>query len=170
MFAGSQPQDRLPDWYRAADLMVLPSLSEGLPNVLREAGACGTPFVASNVGGIPELADSQCDRLVPVGDVAALAEAMATGLSRERPVVRAAKSKSWAESADALVDVIRPLVAASQHVDHPWWISKTRTITPAPHGRSRRCLRKFIDPPLALGHGRVRLELSERLNVLQDFV
>ncbi|MBX0285480.1 glycosyltransferase family 4 protein [Halomicroarcula sp. F28] len=40
----------MPDYYRAADLVVHPSLIEGLPNVLLEAAACGTPTVARNVG------------------------------------------------------------------------------------------------------------------------
>ena len=56
-FVGPKLHEELPAWYRAADLTVLPSRSEGLPNVLRESLACGTPFVASNVGGIVEIAD-----------------------------------------------------------------------------------------------------------------
>lgn len=52
-------------WYRAADVLVLPSVSEGVPNVLLEAAACGTPFVASNVGGIPEVAEAGRGILVP---------------------------------------------------------------------------------------------------------
>lgn len=43
--------------YRAADLFVLPSLSENLPNTIMEAMACGVPCVAFNVGGIPEMID-----------------------------------------------------------------------------------------------------------------
>jgi glycosyltransferase involved in cell wall biosynthesis len=76
VFAGSRPNDQLPDWYRAADLTVLPSRSEGIPNVLRESLACGTPFVASRVGGIPEIAAHGPHRLVPPGDVGRLADAL----------------------------------------------------------------------------------------------
>jgi glycosyltransferase involved in cell wall biosynthesis len=78
---GPRPHDRLPDWCRAADLFVLPSYSEGLPVVLLEAVACGTPFVASRVGGIPEIAHLGPSRLVPAGDAAALAEAIRAGLA-----------------------------------------------------------------------------------------
>ena len=73
---GSQSPAQLADWYRAADLSVLASLSEGVPNVLMESIACGTRFVASNVGGIPEIADPHLDRLVPAADPAALADAI----------------------------------------------------------------------------------------------
>lgn len=73
---GAVPHDALPDWFRAADVTVLPSLSEGVPNVLLESIACGTPFVASRVGSIPEIADDACDRLVPPGQPEALAAAI----------------------------------------------------------------------------------------------
>ncbi len=72
----AQPQNQLPEWYRAADLTVLPSLSEGVPNVLMESIACGTPIVASDVGGIPEVADNKHDRLVPAASPVALADAI----------------------------------------------------------------------------------------------
>lgn len=73
---GSQSQSQLVEWYRAADITVLPSLSEGVPNVLMESMSCGTPFVASDVGGIPEIADSRHDRLVPPASPVALADAI----------------------------------------------------------------------------------------------
>ena len=73
---GGQPQSALADWYQAADVVVLPSLSEGIPNVLLEAMACGTPFVASNVGGIPEIADPLVHSLVPPGEPSGFANAI----------------------------------------------------------------------------------------------
>ena len=74
-FAGNVAHDALPDWYRAADCVVLPSRSEGVPNVLLEGLACGTPFVASAVGSIGELVDTE-SATVPVEDIAALTVAL----------------------------------------------------------------------------------------------
>lgn len=82
-FVGPVSPDALGAWYRAADLFVLPSISEGVPNVLLEAKACGLPFAASAVGGIPEIAEPELDRLVPPGDAEALARAV-TELIAER--------------------------------------------------------------------------------------
>lgn len=64
--------DRLIPW---ADVMVLSSYTEGLPNVALEASAAGVPVVATAVGGNPEVVrDSQTGFLVPAGDPLALAE------------------------------------------------------------------------------------------------
>jgi glycosyltransferase involved in cell wall biosynthesis len=73
---GPRPHAQLPDWYRAADVFVLPSRSEGVPIVLLEAAACGTPFVASRVGGIPEITHLGIHQLVPPGASAELASAL----------------------------------------------------------------------------------------------
>src|SRR6202012_5610727 len=74
-FVGPRDPEQIGDWYRAADLTVLSSHSEGLPNVLRESVACGTPFVATDVGGVREIA-GETDRLVPPANPAALADAI----------------------------------------------------------------------------------------------
>ena len=50
-------EQRIVDVYNAADVFVLPSLSENLPNTIMEAMACGVPCVAFKVGGIPEEID-----------------------------------------------------------------------------------------------------------------
>jgi teichuronic acid biosynthesis glycosyltransferase TuaC len=115
VFPGVVAHDRLPDWYRAADFTLLPSLSEGVPNVLRESLACGTPFVASRVGGIPELAEGPANRLVPPGDPAILAEVLARVLTEPRPLEPVgSRSAGWDESAEGLLRVLRPLVRAGQ--------------------------------------------------------
>lgn len=75
-FVGRVAPAALATWYRAADLTALPSRSEGIPNVLLESMACGTPFIAFDVGGIREIAPEPA-ALIPAGDVAAFASALA---------------------------------------------------------------------------------------------
>jgi glycosyltransferase involved in cell wall biosynthesis len=109
-FVGAVDQTRLPDWYRAANLTVLPSRSEGVPNVLRESLACGTPFVATRVGGVHEVSNGTANPLVPPGDPVALADAIADSLAAP-PAGTAADSLSWEQSARQLLAVLDPLVA-----------------------------------------------------------
>ena len=58
------------------DVFVMPSFTEGTPNSIIEAMANGKPIIASAVGGIPDMINSESGILVPPGDAAALAEAM----------------------------------------------------------------------------------------------
>ncbi len=75
MFVGHQSD--LAPWYALADVMVLPSHSEGSPNVLLEAMAAGVPCVATAVGGVPEIATNELNALlIPKENPAALAHAM----------------------------------------------------------------------------------------------
>lgn len=66
--------------FRLGRLVVVPSLAESLPYVVLEAAAAAVPLLATAVGGIPEVFGPQSGRLVPPGDVSALAGAMAQAL------------------------------------------------------------------------------------------
>jgi L-malate glycosyltransferase len=69
----------LVDWYAAADVVVLPSLSEGFPFVLLEALAMSCPVVATNVNGVPEIIRDNCTGvLVPPRNPKALEAALRT--------------------------------------------------------------------------------------------
>ncbi|MGA7937805.1 MAG: glycosyltransferase family 4 protein [Kovacikia sp.] len=69
--------DQLSQIYSAADIFVLPSLEDNLPNTMLEAMSCGTPVVAFDVGGIPEVVmDRITGRLVPLRDAYQLGDAI----------------------------------------------------------------------------------------------
>jgi glycosyltransferase involved in cell wall biosynthesis len=75
-------REDIADILAAADVVVLPSLSEGFPFVLLEALAMGCPVVASRVNGVPELIeDHKTGLLVPARDPHALAMAIQEVLS-----------------------------------------------------------------------------------------
>jgi len=82
-FAGYIKDEDLPDYYRQADLFILPAITdqqsdtEGLGVVLLEAQACGTPCIASQVGGISDtMLEGATGLLIPANDSAALAAAI----------------------------------------------------------------------------------------------
>jgi glycosyltransferase involved in cell wall biosynthesis len=80
---GTRPHAELGRWFGAADVSVLATRSEGWPNVLLESLACGTPVVAANVGGVPEIVrDGRDGFLFPVTDTAALTVALGRALDR----------------------------------------------------------------------------------------
>jgi glycosyltransferase involved in cell wall biosynthesis len=81
---------------RSIDVFVLPTLAEGTPNSIMEAMAYGVPVIASAVGGIPDMIAPDTGLLVPRGDLAALAGAMAElarNASRREAMGRAARAR-----------------------------------------------------------------------------
>ncbi len=72
------PHEAIPEWLRSLDVFVLPSVSEGCPNILMEAMASGLPCVATRTGAVEELIEDRVSGLlVPWGDARALAGALA---------------------------------------------------------------------------------------------
>lgn len=76
-FMGAMPAREA---FSLARVVVMPSWHESLPYVALEAAAAGMPLIATKVGGVPEIFGSLSSRLVPPGDVPALAAALARAL------------------------------------------------------------------------------------------
>ena len=109
-FLGSVPHDRLPRIYAAADVMALPSSSEGLANAWVEALACGTPIVISDVGGARELLDRPEAGEIVDRDPEAIAAAVGKILYSppEREAVRdTALRFTWTANGDTLLHHLR---------------------------------------------------------------
>ena len=117
-FRGPQPQLALPDYYRAADLCLVPSYHESFGMAALEAMACGAPVVASRVGGLATtIQDGVTGVLVPPRDDVALAAAIKSllgdGARRAalgRQGARWAQSFAWPSVTRALLDVYEELV------------------------------------------------------------
>jgi D-inositol-3-phosphate glycosyltransferase len=74
-FLGAQRQDQLPYFFAAADMCILPSRYESFGMVALEAMACGTPVIASKVGGLASfIQNGMSGLLIPEGDEVSLAE------------------------------------------------------------------------------------------------
>ncbi|MCB9169457.1 MAG: glycosyltransferase [Flavobacteriales bacterium] len=96
-------------YYAAADLFVLPSLAENLPNTIAEAHCCGTPVVAFRVGGIPEQIDPDNGILVAPRDVndlrAGIDEALDRSWNNERIAGKAASRYDGRAVAQAYLEL-----------------------------------------------------------------
>jgi glycosyltransferase involved in cell wall biosynthesis len=84
-FLGSLPRDDVLRLFRAADASLLPSAWENFPHTVVESLAVGTPVIATEVGGVPEVVrDGRNGLLVPPEDPTALAEAIDRLLGDDR--------------------------------------------------------------------------------------
>jgi D-inositol-3-phosphate glycosyltransferase len=106
-------QERLADWYRAADIALVPSYNESFGLVAVEAQACGTPVVAARVGGLATAVRHGVSGLLVDGhDPADYATACASLLERPgllehmRPAARAhAEQFGWGATAERIVGI-----------------------------------------------------------------
>ena len=121
-FLGSQPQDQLPVFYSAADLVAVPSRYESFGLVAVEALACGTPVVASRVGGLKFTIDEGvAGLLAPWGDSQAFADAFSRILGDpeyQRLLAGNARASverfSWPSVASSIAQVYQRLAAGQR--------------------------------------------------------
>lgn len=135
VFTGSLDHEVLPLYYTAADVCVIPSHYEPFGLVAIEAMACGTPVVASNVGGLKfTVVPEETGLLVPPQDSEAFAGAIdrilgdelwATKL-RKQACERVTQNFSWTGSAIQLSDLYRRLLAQSILDEGFWDLSQPR--------------------------------------------
>jgi len=108
---GAVPPEALAGYMAAADVFCLASSREGWPNVVHEALACGTPVVATDVGGVPEMIPSmRFGLVVPPGDPARLEAALGQALRTDwdRDAIAAwGKSRNWEQVAAEAVEQLQ---------------------------------------------------------------
>ena len=127
------------------NVFVMPSFSEGTPNSIVEAMACGKPIIASDIGGVADMIGNDAGVLVPCGDAKALSETMIR-MAQDRELRdetgRRAKErylKLFAPSAvvPLLLDSYRRVIATANNDDelnghHPWASHSSRNFNKPP--------------------------------------
>jgi D-inositol-3-phosphate glycosyltransferase len=122
LFLGKRAQETLPYYYSAADMLIMPSYYESFGMVALEAMACGTPVIASQVGGLPYLVqDGKTGFVVPGGNPDALVEPLNRLMNdealREKMGYQAAeyaRKYSWDLIARQIADVYNKLLKSPQ--------------------------------------------------------
>ncbi|AZQ82857.1 glycosyltransferase family 4 protein [Colwellia sp. Arc7-635] len=106
---GSVPLAQVAEHIRRANVLVLPSYREGVPNVLLEAFAGGTPVISTRVGGIPEVVNENVGLLIDAKNDVQLAQAMEQALSIEwsvEAILQHASQFDWQKNVDHVLEKI----------------------------------------------------------------
>ena len=114
IFLGHVPQRDLARYYVHADAVLLMSSMEGMPNVILESLACGTPVIATSVGGIPEIVDDSKGILLKERSPEALARALADFYSKNwdhDAIAASMKSLDWVSVAERQHDLYKKVLA-----------------------------------------------------------
>jgi teichuronic acid biosynthesis glycosyltransferase TuaC len=115
-FVGRVPQSELPAYFSAADVSVLASAREGWPNVLLESMACGTPVIATDVGGVREIITSPDAGAVvsdrsPMPLASAISKILDTPPDRRKTRAHAEKF-GWDDTTSGQIDLFRKITGA----------------------------------------------------------
>jgi teichuronic acid biosynthesis glycosyltransferase TuaC len=112
---GNIANDQLRLWFSAAEISCLVSSREGWPNVLLESMACGTPVVATNVWGAPEVIVSPDLGILVEQNVDSIATALEQGLQKSwhRPeIAQYASKRTWTVVAEEVEDCLAQSIGA----------------------------------------------------------
>lgn len=115
LLAGPKAHHELVNWYNAANLYVMMSSREGSPNVVLESLACGTPAIATAVGGaMDELSDSRLGQLIDRRTAETAAEAIVSEFQSPRDpqyIVDVMRQRTWHATACRVRDWMQQIVA-----------------------------------------------------------
>ncbi len=112
---GKRPNEELRLWYSAATASCLASAGEGWPNVVTESLACGTPVVATRVGGIPEILHSSELGILVEQSVDSIAAGLEEALSRSwdrETISQRTLARTWETVAAEVEDVFKAALRA----------------------------------------------------------
>ena len=173
IFAGRIGHDLLPFYYTAADVCVIPSHYEPFGLVAIEAMACGTPVVASAVGGLSfTVVQEETGLLVPPQDSAAFAKAIDRILSNElwsRKLRQQASANvnsrfSWSGVAIQLSELYRHILARSLMHDGPWSFRSPQHSNLISVGRSHQLQEATSPIPIKLSTRQPSIQTYDRIN------
>ncbi len=120
---GAVSPTALAELMAAADVLCLASFTEGWPNVVHEALACGTPVVATAVGAVPQLIPGpRYGRIVPVHDPQALADALGAALETawaHDEIARWGQSRQWRQVAKEVLTTFNDACQGEARIREP---------------------------------------------------